>query len=43
MQPALANWVSGTLAHEHSGIGMGVYSLNNFLSTALTGAIVANG
>jgi len=41
MQPALAKWVSGTLAEGQTGIGMGVYSLNNFLSTALTGAAAA--
>ena len=41
MQPALAKWVSGTLAKGETGIGMGVYSLNNFLSTAMTGAVAA--
>jgi DHA2 family metal-tetracycline-proton antiporter-like MFS transporter len=40
MQPALANWVSGTLSPEHTGVGMGVYSFNNFLSTAISGALV---
>jgi len=41
MQPALAKWVSGTLVEGQTGIGMGVYSLNNFLSTSLTGAVAA--
>jgi MFS family permease len=41
MQPALAKWVSGTLAKGETGIDMGVYSLNNFLSTAMTGAVAA--
>ncbi|MFD0588945.1 MFS transporter [Paenibacillus sp. GCM10027627] len=38
MQPATANWVSASLDREHAGIGMGVYSLSNFLSIALSGA-----
>lgn len=41
MQPALAKWVSGTLAEGQTGIGMGVYSLNNFMSTSLIGAAAA--
>lgn len=41
MQPTLVNWVSSTLESDESGIGMGVYSLNNFLSTAISGAIAS--
>lgn len=41
MQPALAKWVSASLPDGRTGIGMGVYSLNNFMSTALFGALVA--
>lgn|GEM_PF-4528800 len=40
MQPSLANGVSATLPPERTGIGMGIYSLNNFLSTAVCGAVV---
>ncbi|WP_423800813.1 MFS transporter [Neobacillus sp. SAB-20_R2A] len=40
MQPSLANWVSRNLPQEHSGIGMGVYSLSNFLSIAVCGAVI---
>ncbi|WP_175615783.1 MFS transporter [Piscibacillus halophilus] len=41
MQPTLVNWVSSTLKSYESGVGMGVYSLNNFLSTAISGAIAS--
>ncbi|MEH7224740.1 MFS transporter [Bacillus sp. JJ1566] len=40
MQPSLANWVSKNLSQESSGIGMGVYSLSNFLSIALCGTVI---
>lgn len=40
MQSALANWVSGMLPEERKGVGMGLYSLSNFLSTSLCGAVV---
>jgi Arabinose efflux permease len=40
MQPALAKRVSGALAEGRTGIGMGVYSLGNFLSTAISGLLV---
>lgn len=39
-QPALAKAVSVTLAEGRTGIGMGVYSLSNFMSTALAGIAV---
>ncbi|WP_236838888.1 MFS transporter [Caldalkalibacillus salinus] len=41
MQPTLVNWVSSTMNSHVSGIGMGVYSLNNFLSTAISGAVAS--
>lgn len=41
MQPSLANWVSINLSQEHSGIGMGVYSLTNFLSIAVCGTVIS--
>ncbi|MFZ4453292.1 MFS transporter [Salibacterium aidingense] len=41
MQPTLVNWVSSTFESNESGVGMGVYSLNNFLSTAVSGAIAS--
>lgn len=40
VQPALAKAVSASLAEDRTGIGMGVYSLGNFLSTALGGLVV---
>lgn len=39
-QPALAKAVSASLPEGRTGIGMGVYSLGNFLSTALAGLVV---
>lgn len=39
-QPALAKAVSASLAEDRTGIGMSVYSLGNFLSTALGGLAV---
>lgn len=41
MQPALANWISQNLPSEHTGIGMGVYNLCNFLAIALCGTLSA--
>lgn len=39
MQPSLTNWISRKLSVEQSGIGLGVYSLSNFISIAICGAI----
>lgn len=40
MQATLANWVSMSLPRERTGVGMGVYNLTNFLSMAVSGALV---
>ncbi|CAG7646870.1 MFS transporter [Paenibacillus allorhizosphaerae] len=40
-QAALAKIVSSTLPREQTGIGMGVYNLVNFLSGAISGAVLS--
>jgi len=41
VQTAMAKSVSSTLPREQSGVGMGMYNLVNFLSGAISGAIVS--
>jgi MFS transporter, DHA2 family, metal-tetracycline-proton antiporter len=40
MQPSISKLVSSHLPKEHSGIGMGVFGLFNFLTIAVAGAII---
>jgi DHA2 family metal-tetracycline-proton antiporter-like MFS transporter len=40
MQPSISKLVSSHLPKEHSGIGMGVYGLSNFLTIAIFGTII---
>ncbi|SHF27681.1 MFS transporter, DHA2 family, metal-tetracycline-proton antiporter [Seinonella peptonophila] len=40
MQPSISKLISSHLPKEHSGIGMGVYGLSNFLTIAIAGSII---
>lgn len=41
IQASLAKVVSGTLPREHTGIGMGMYNLTNFMAGAVSGSVVS--
>lgn len=40
MQPSISKLISARLPNEHSGIGMGMYGLSNFLTIAISGAVI---